>query len=325
MATRGSDDPPVVDSSAALASLYQAPLAEFVSRRRALATQLKRSGHIDLATRIAGAGKPSRAAYLVNQVYWRRRAVYDGVLEAGTAARAAQQARLLGEAGDLAETMQLRDAAVRKAVQEAERLATQEGQGASAAMAAQVRGTFEALAAHGLEGRLPHGHLDADVALPGLGAFAGLTLPATPTPPTVRRFEVVARRVEAEPEPASPPDPRVVELEATVTALEQHRAVASERLDELRRTTQAAREVAAAAERAAADATRAATEARQAAVRAEKSRTLAEDDLSRLDSDLMTAQARLRELTEAADPPHPPAPPTRGGRPPTASRTSRAQ
>ena len=69
----------------------------------------------------------------------------------------------------------------------------------SASQAGEHRGlytreSFEALAAHGLESRLAHGHLVADVDLPGLAAFAGLILPATPPPTTVRRFEVVSRR-----------------------------------------------------------------------------------------------------------------------------------
>ena len=114
MAARPTDDPSFVDSTAALASLYQAPFAEFIARRSALVSQLKRSGHKDVAARIAAAPKPSRAAYLVNQVYWRAQPTYDALLDTGTAARAAQQARLLGDAAsDVGETLRARDLAFR--------------------------------------------------------------------------------------------------------------------------------------------------------------------------------------------------------------------
>ena len=73
-----------------------------------------------MAASIATAAKPSRAAYLVNQVYWRAQPTYDAVLDTGTAARAAQQARLLGDAAsDVGETLRARDQAVTRAVEQA--------------------------------------------------------------------------------------------------------------------------------------------------------------------------------------------------------------
>ena len=308
MASPPSDEPPFIDSTAALASLYQAPFAEFIARRTALATQLKRSGHKDVAARIAAASKPSRAAYLVNQVFWRAQPVYDAVLEAGTAARAAQQARLLGDAGaNLAETMRLRNEAIDQAVQQAERVAADEGQPGSDAILAQVRATFEALAAHGREARLAHGHLTADVELPGLAAFAGLILPSSAPAPPRPRFEVVARREEAAGAAgaeAQAPDPRVVEAAAHVEALDERHAAAAERLEELRRTSLAAEQVASDADRAAADAARAAAQSRNAADRAAASRAMAEQDLARLAEERAAAEARLRELR--GDTPAPP-------------------
>ena len=316
MASRPPDDPPFVDSTAALASLYQAPFTEFISRRSTLASQLKRSGHKDVAARIAAAAKPSRAAYLVNQVYWRAQATYDAVLDAGTAARAAQQARLLGDmATDVSETLRTRDDAVARAVAEAERVAADEGQGGSDAILAQVRASFEALAAHGREARLSHGQLTAEVELPGLAAFAGLILPASPSAAPVRRFEVVARRADAEidAEPAAAPDPRVVEAAARLQALEERHAAAVERVEELRRTTAAAEDVATNAERAAEEATRAATDARKAADRAVASQSAAEQDLARLGEERTAAEAHLREL-DGGTPPAPTPPAGKGTR-----------
>lgn len=302
------DDPPFVDSTAVLSSLYQAPLSEFIARRAALVSQLKRSGHKEVAARIASAVKPSRAAYLVNQVYWRARPVYDAVLDAGTRARAAQQARLLGDmATDVNETIRARDTVVRAAVEQAVAVAAGEGQGASDTVVAQARASFEALAAHGLEARLAHGHLVEDVALPGLAAFAGLVLPPTvASTDTVRRFEVVARRPPPEqtaPPATVPPDPRIAQTEADIERLRQRHADVSERLDELRRSLAAAEEVASTAERTAADAARKATEARQVVQRAEDSRLAVEQDLARVGSELATAEAQLLRLLAPPLPP----------------------
>jgi hypothetical protein len=317
MAAHPPDEPPFVDSTAVLSSLYQAPLADFVTRRTQLVSQLKRSGHKEVAARIASAAKPSRAAYLVNQVFWRARAVYDAVLDAGTAARAAQQARLLGDLStDLSEVIRERDVAIGAAIDQALTVARSEGPGASDAVATQVRASFESLAAHGLEGRLAHGHLVEDVALPGLGAFAGLILPSTPaSSDPVRRFEVVARRSAPETAPAlPPPDPRVVETEALVERLREQQADVAGRLDALRRGAAAAEEVAMAAERAAADAARSAAEARQAVQRAMASQEAVAADLARVDAELSAAQVTLRHL-QGPDAPPPAAGPRSGRRP----------
>lgn len=315
MATHPTDEPPFVDSTAVLSSLYQAPLSEFVARRTQLVSQLKRSGHKEVAARIASAAKPSRAAYLVNQVFWRERAVYDAVLDAGTAARAAQQARLLGDqSGDLNEVIRTRDVAIRTAITRALAVARSEGHAASDSVATQLRASFEALAAHGLEARLPHGYLVEDVALPGLGAFAGLILPSLPpSSDGVRRFEIVARRAAPEatsPAELPPLDPRVVETEALVERLRGQRADVAGRLDELRLGAAAAEEVAADAERAAAAAARAATDARQAVERALASRAAVEADLARVDTELDAAQLTLR-LLQGAEPSDPEGRPTR--------------
>jgi hypothetical protein len=299
MAARPPEDAPFVDSTAALASLYQAPLADFIPRRTALVAQLKRSGHKDVAASIAAAAKPSRAAYLVNQVFWRARATYDAVLEAGTAARAAQQARLLGDAStDLSDTLRRRDDAVRAAVSAALAVADDDGSPASDAIGAQVKASFEALAGHGLESRLSHGHLVAEVALPGMAAFAGLILPAPTAPAPARRFEVVARRPSgAAAEPiAAIPDPRLAEAERMVSQLEERRAAATERLEELQRSTVAALEVATLAEEAAAAAVAKAADARHAVERAEATRVAVEQDLARATEELGVAEAALREL-----------------------------
>lgn len=299
MRARGPTEPGIVDSSAALASLYQAPLGEFVARRTTLVSQLKRSGHRDVATRLASAAKPSRTAYLLNQVHWRVPAVYDGVLEAGSAARAAQQARLLGEAGDdLAATLHLRDAAVHAAVAEAERIAADEGLGASAALSAQVRASFEAIAAHGREGRLAHGQLVHDVELPGLGALAGLVLPASAP---VRQFQVVARRADAPAMVPSVPDPRVEAAEREAAEARQREQAAAERASELGRSLEAVRARVEEAEAAVGAATRELEEARRALSRGEAAHTAALADVQGRSQARAAAEAVLAQVSGAGD------------------------
>ena len=299
MVKRPSDDGGIVDTTAALASLYQAPFADFISSRSALVAQLKRSGHKEVAARLAGATKPTRAAWLVNQVYWRDRKTYDAVLDAGTAARAAQQARLLGQGdADLSETIARRDAAVRAAVLRAEAMAKEDGGAASEAIVAQVRGSFEAIAAHGADGRLAHGHLTTDVEQPGLAAFAGLVLPEAPAPP-VRRFEVVARGTRTETPPPGetvPPDPRVVAAEARVGELTEREAAARERTAELERGLAAAQERLTAAEAAAAVAARELGAAQEAVEGGLRARDAVTRDLEQVTRDRTKAGAALEKL-----------------------------
>jgi hypothetical protein len=331
MARRPPDDGGIVDTSAALASLYQAPFGEFVSSRTALVSQLKRSGHKEVAARLAGATKPTRAAWLVNQVYWRDRKVYDRVLDAGTAARAAQQARLLGQGdADLAETITRRDAAVRAAVARAEALANEDGAPASEATVAQVRGSFEAIAAHGTDGRLAHGHLTTDVEQPGLAALAGLVLPETPAPP-VRRFEVVARGTRTEipaAEEAQPPDPRVVAAEARVADLTEREEAARERAAELELGLTAAQERLTAAEATAAEAARELAAAKAAVEGGTRARDAVTRDLDQVTRERVKAAAALEKLQTphlGAKGPSPRPRPTPADEPPPEPSTPRGR
>ncbi|HTV00347.1 MAG TPA: hypothetical protein VMF13_07425 [Luteitalea sp.] len=299
MARRPPDDTPIVDSTAAITSLYQAPFADFVSMRTSLVAQLKKTGHKEVAARLAVAAKPSRAAWLVNQVYWRARKTYDAVLDAGTAARTVQQARLLGQdSADLSDTLARRDQAVRAAVTRAEAIARDAGDSASEAVLAQVRASFEAIAAHGADGRLAHGLLTTDVELPGLAALAGLVLPETPAAP-VRRFEVVSRRAapgSGAPTVPAKPDPRIAQAEARVAELLEREGAVTERVAELERGLAAAAERLTAAEAAVAAATREMDAARSVVEAGTRSRDAVTRDLAEVARDRKKAQAALEKL-----------------------------
>lgn len=301
MTRRGPAEAGIVDTGAALASLYQAPLPEFVARRAALVAQLKKSGHKEVASRLATAAKPSRAAYLLNQVFWRARALYEAVLEAGSVARAAQQARLLGDVGDdLADTLQRRDSAVADAVAEAERIADEEGAAASEAISSQVRASFEALAAHGQEGRLPHGQLVSDVELPGLAAFAGLVLPASPAP--ARQFQVVARRPEPDKVEPPPPDPRLEAAQRRLTEAREREDAATERAGQLQRNLETIRAQVSEAEAALAEVTRRLEQARQALESGEAAQAAAQADLTSAAAARAEAEAELAAVQPGGPP-----------------------
>ena len=300
MARRPPEDTSIVDTTAALASLYQAPFADFVSMRATLVAQLKKTGHREVAASLAGAAKPSRAAWLVNQVYWKARKSYDAVLDAGTAARTVQQARLLGQdSADLGDTLARRDEAVRAAVSRAETIARDAGDGASEAILAQVRASFEAIAAHGADGRLAHGHLTTDVELPGLAALAGLVMAETTAPPP-RRFEVVARRppTESEVPPVvpPPPDPRLVQAEARVAELATREAAMQERVAYIEQGLAAAEAGLAEAEQALAAAQSKVDAARSSVHNGTRARDALARDLEELRRDREKAARALEKL-----------------------------
>ena len=312
------DEPAIVDTTAALESLYQSPFADFISRRTALVSQLKRSGHKDVAARIAAAAKPSRAVHLVNQVYWQARALYDAVLDAGTAARSAQQARLLGDSdADLGDTLRRRDTAIAAAVTRADHIASQEEQPLSEAIRAQVRGSFEALAAHGVEGRVPHGQLTADVEAPGLAAFAGLVLPSS-APAPARNFEVVARRPEPAPTAVDEPetDPKIAAAEARLAEVTTREEAAIERLSELERALGRAQAVLDDAEAAFEAAKKQLSSARQDVARGQQSRDQVSRDLDRARQEREAAALLVETLrSESARPAGRPAPTRAADRP----------
>ena len=293
-------EPGFVDSTAVFASLYQGEPESFIARRRLLAADLKRRGHLELAGRIAVAAKPSRVAALMNDVYWQHRERYDAVLEAGTAARSAQQARLLGDvSADVAGALRLRERAVSAAVAAAVGARAPDGPDTSPAIVARVREGFEALAAQGREARLPHGQLVEPVPLPGLAALAGLTLPPEAPPGVVapRRLAIVARRAESEDAAApSTPDTRLVEAEAQVAGLRERAAATAERLDGLRRALASAEEIAVNAERQAAAAARTAETARKTATTAAAGLAGVEAEALRAAGQLADAERQLEAL-----------------------------
>src|SRR5215471_16331527 len=64
-------------------ALFKVPLGEFTSERNALAARLKKAGHQAEANEVKALGKPSVSAWVVNQLYWRHRDLFERLTDAG--------------------------------------------------------------------------------------------------------------------------------------------------------------------------------------------------------------------------------------------------
>jgi len=93
-----------------LDALYRGPLEEFTGKRNELAKSLRSEGKAEAADWVKGLRKPTRAAWLVNQLATRKAGEVKKLLEIGDRLRAAQEEMLAG-ATDRA---RLREAASRE-------------------------------------------------------------------------------------------------------------------------------------------------------------------------------------------------------------------
>jgi hypothetical protein len=100
---------------AAIDELYARPLDEFTAARNALAKSL--SG--DDRRRVSRLAKPTLVPWLVNQLYWRSRPVWQRLMESGDALRTGQVATLKGRPADIARLTASHRKALAEAVKEA--------------------------------------------------------------------------------------------------------------------------------------------------------------------------------------------------------------
>jgi hypothetical protein len=162
--------PPPLDPK--IDDLYKGPLAEFVARRAVLAKTL--AG--EEARRVKGLQKPTVVPWAVNQVYWHARPVYDRLAVSGEKLRAAQIAALKGKANDVRRATEAHRKAMRDAVAEALRLASESGAHPSAD---ELTKTLEAVS---LAPDLPEqpGRLTKPLQPAGFEALAGVPVKAVP-------------------------------------------------------------------------------------------------------------------------------------------------
>jgi hypothetical protein len=103
--------------------LYQLAPSAFTAARTALAKTL--TG--DAAKRIRALKKPAAVPWSVNQLFWRAKPAYEQLMRRGRALRDTQIAALKGRAADVRAATDAHRAAIREAVHEAAKIASQSG------------------------------------------------------------------------------------------------------------------------------------------------------------------------------------------------------
>jgi hypothetical protein len=167
-----------------LDALYRGPLEEFTGKRNELAKSLRSKGKAAAADWVKGLRKPTRAAWLVNQLAARKAGEVKKLLEVGDRLRAAQEEMLAG-ATDRA---RLREAASREQETIDSLLGTSEAIGREHGVGEQiltrVRETLQAAAADPeVAEAIRLGRLDREQR----SASIGLVGAATPAAPARRR------------------------------------------------------------------------------------------------------------------------------------------
>jgi hypothetical protein len=161
--------------------LFQAPFAEFVGTRNALATRLKKEGRDAESARVRGLAKPSFTAWLVNQLYWGARRELEAYLKAADRVRAADKAALEGKRPGSGDAATERTEALDALLSRASARAAEEGTPLSPALAERLRTTLDAIGTHGsAAARHARGRLQEDLDPPGFTAFAALVASAGP-------------------------------------------------------------------------------------------------------------------------------------------------
>jgi hypothetical protein len=150
-------------------ALFKLPLGEFTSARNALAAQLKKAGRQTEASEAKALPKPSASAWVVNQLYWRHRDLFDRLVETGQRLRRTHATQLTGDAVN----------ARREVLAELTRIAAdilRDGShNATRDLMRRVTSTLEALSSYGpLPGAPVAGRLADDLEPPGFEAVAGL-------------------------------------------------------------------------------------------------------------------------------------------------------
>jgi hypothetical protein len=225
---------------AAISTLYQASLSDFVAERKRLSAELKAGGDKEAASRFAKLGRPPVSAWAVNQLWWREREAFEALLEAAKRVKVGDR-----------EASQAHRQALAKLREAAARLLQESGNAASDATLRRVATTLSALAATGgFAPDLP-GALSADRDPPGFealgfGVAAASSAPVAATPPpSAAQPSDAAALAEAERRRAEEAEKRRAEEAEKRRAEEaerQRRAAERDRLSALLRDAQQLRD-----------------------------------------------------------------------------------
>ena len=275
-----------------LDALFKLPLGEFTPARNALAARLKKAGQQAIADAAKAVPKPSVAAWVVNQLYWRHRGRFDRLIEAADRFRQVQSAQQKRNSAGVREELEARREAQAALVRIAADVLRDGGYSGTRDMLRRVTSTLEALATYGSLPDAPRaGRLTAELEPPGFDMVAvllplsgGTRREPAETPPVAKR----ALSAERAPKPAH----RKAAHDAAVRRAEEERrrlvAAARAAVREAERALRAARVQ---AERSAATRETTATRAKES----ERRRAEVEKQLAKVVKEADAARERVRE------------------------------
>jgi hypothetical protein len=162
--------------------LFGLPLAQFTAGRNALATRLKKGGRALDAERVKLLAKPSVSAWAVNQLYWKHRDAFDGLIATGNQLRSAHTLQLTNKAADTRGPSAARREALASLLHLVDILLRESGHSPTPDTMRRISTTLEALSANASMAGVSAGRLTADVDPPGFESLAGLV-------PEIRRVE----------------------------------------------------------------------------------------------------------------------------------------
>lgn len=129
--------------------LYALPIEDFTAARNALASKAGANGGA-----IRKLQKPNKPAWVVNQLYWKRRPAYDRLVRASAALREAHARRLQGADVDIRAVESAHQDAVKAATDEIRALLREANDAATPALMIAIVTTLQALPSSGRPGRL---------------------------------------------------------------------------------------------------------------------------------------------------------------------------
>ena len=162
--------------------LYQVPLGEFTAARNALA---RRAG--PRAADVRALPKPTLAAWAINQLFWKNRAVYDALVERAADLRATHAAALRGKRTDLRGASRAHDESMDAALKATLSLLANSGQPVSDATKQALATTLRALPGPEPAGRLSRQLQPGGFEMLAAGAPSGRAREAAPRPEPLRR------------------------------------------------------------------------------------------------------------------------------------------
>ena len=167
--------------------LYQLPPDEFTAARNALAKDAGADG-----ADIRRLAKPPIAAWAVNQIYWKRRDIYDALVVASNELRKLHKAILSGRRADIREPAKAHDEAIDEALKAALAILREEGHPVTDATRQAILITLRALPAED-----PPGRLTRTLQPGGFEMLAGLSI-GSPKSGDKRSFRLKAEATRAE-------------------------------------------------------------------------------------------------------------------------------